>query len=350
MADRGSLGGVPIADVQLDADGVVHHVVEGALPAVGTDVRCVVDEARRREHMALHTGQHCLSRALLDALGAVTVSSRLGDSACTIDVDRDGIAMTALAEVEARVNALVDADRPVRQIFPTDAELAALDLRKPPPETDRVRVVVVEGFDVTPCGGTHCTHTAQIELVWIEKVERYKGGSRVTFSSGPRARTKLMAHLAVLRGAADGLSCAPLEVAGVVGSLQGKLDDARRAAGAIRKQLATAWAETLAPRARGSTLCAVLDDADAELVRAIATPLATGDRLVALAARSPDGLDVVITRGPDSTIACGALLTAIAKREGGRGGGRPDHAQGRLPSSTDFERAVADALASADRA
>jgi len=331
LGDQGTLGGAPVRDVQIDAAGVVHHLLEGTLE-VGATVRGVVDGARRRENMALHTGQHALSRALLDALGAVTISSRLGASACTLDVDASGLSLEALKPVEDAVNRLIDEDRPVRQVFPDDAELERLDLRKPPPDTDRVRVVDIAGFDVTPCGGTHVTHTAQIELLWIEKVERYKGGSRITFSAGPRARRALMAHAETLRAAALALKCAPPELIDIARGLEEKLGEARREAGELRGQLADALARGLD---REGDVVAVID-ADVPLLKAVAERLATGSRLVALAAAREAGTDVLVTRGPEATVKCGQLLRAVAQASGGRGGGRDEHAQGRLPAGIDW--------------
>lgn len=342
MSDRGVLAGSSTLDVQLDGEGRVHHVIEGALPPVGARVHGTIDAARRREHMALHTGQHALSRALQDELSAVTLSSRLGESACTIDVDRDGLSLADVRRAEARVNALIDDDRPVRQFFPSDAELASLALRKPPPDTDRVRVVIIEGFDVTPCGGTHVTHTAQIELVWVQGVERYKGGTRITFAAGPRARRLLAAESEVLRAVASELSCAPPEVGEVVRGIRRKLDEAREEAGVLRATIATMWADRL--RADGA-IVAQVDGADAGLLKMIAERLAEGDRVVALASTSAVGIDVVIARGPASSVSCGALFKSVAQASGGRGGGRPEHAQGRLPADADFVALVRAALA-----
>jgi alanyl-tRNA synthetase len=341
MGDRGTLGPARVLDVQVDEAGVVHHLVEGTPPAVGATVRGRVDARRRREHMALHTAQHALSRALLDRLGATTVSSRLGASACTIDVDVDGLTLERLRPVEDAVNALIDEDRPVRQVFPDDAELARLRLRKPPPDTDRVRVVEIEGWDVTPCGGTHVTRTAQIELLWIHGVERYKGGSRITFEAGPRARRALREESDRLRAVAAALRCAPPEVGDLLESLRGKLDAAREEAGSLRAKLADRWAASLrADRDGDGDVVAVVEGGDAALLKAVAERLAEGDRLVALAAPHEAGTDVLIARGPEGTVACGALLKAIAQVSGGRGGGRPDHAQGRLPAGVDWPALV----------
>ncbi|MBX3271316.1 MAG: alanyl-tRNA editing protein [Sandaracinaceae bacterium] len=338
LGDQGTLGDARVLDVQLDDDGRVHHLVEGPLPAVGDELDARVDEPRRRTHMALHSGQHALSRALLDRLGAATRSSRLGATACTIDVDVAGLDLEALAPVAAAVNRLIDEDRPVRQRFVDDDELSRLALRKPAAGHERVRVVEIEGWDTTPCGGTHVTHTAQIELVEIERVEGYKGGSRITFEAGPRARARLLDAQAALRAAARRLDCAPPEVPSILDGAAAKLAAAREEAGALRARLAELWAARL--DGGDGAVVATIDGGDPALLKAIAARLATGARLVALAAPSDAGTDVVFARGPEARVGCGELLRAVAAACGGRGGGRPDHAQGRLPAGIEIEALV----------
>ncbi len=344
LGDHGLIGSARIDDVVLDAEGVVHHLVgEGDLPPVGEVVTCRVDEARRRQHMALHTAQHVLSRALLDLHDAVTVSSRLGASGATIDVDRSRLGLMALADVEALANAVVDEDRPVRQFFPTDRELAALHLRKPPPDVEgRVRVVDVGGFDRTPCGGTHVTHTAQIELVFLRSAERYKGGTRITFEAGPRARAALFAHRDAVREAAAALECAPHELVQATHRQLSRLADARSEIAALRGDLANRWATEL--DASGDTIVATLLGADAKLLSAVAARLTTGARRVALGAPSADGIAVLIARGPESELHAGDAMRALAKEAGGRGGGRAEHAQGRLPAGAAFEALATEIL------
>ncbi len=346
LADRGSIGGAAIDDVRLDRDGQVHHLIRGdlpepaRLPEVGSVVPFAIDGPRRREFMALHTAQHCLSRALLDAHDAVTVSSRLGSSGCTLDVDRSGLDLRGLAETEDRINALIDEDRPVRQFFPTDQELAALSLRKPPPRTDRVRVVDVDGFDVTPCGGTHVTHTSQIGLFYLRSAERHKGGTRITFDAGPRARRQLLEDRSAVLEIATRLKCAPEELRDAVDRQGSRLAAARTSVGALRAALADQWAARLLPTEGAAPVIATVPTADPELLEAIASRLAHGTRFVALAAEGPEGIAVLFTRGPDAQMHAGALLKKVAASVGGRGGGRPGHARGRLPTGSDFKAAV----------
>jgi alanyl-tRNA synthetase len=343
MADRGVLAGHAVADVQVDDDGLVHHVLEGgALPAVGETIAGAVDAARRRVHMALHTGQHLLSWALAEVASAETVSSRLGESGCTIDVDRETLDERRVAEAEDLVNAIVDEDVPVRAFFPDPAELASLPLRRAPKVTGPVRVVAIGSYDLTPCGGTHCTRSAQIGFVRLTGVERYKGKARVTFSAGRRARGELWREAGVLRDLGRAFTCGPLDVPGGVDKLRRELGEAREALGQVRSRLADAAAVELAAQAAATGRAVGVLDGGPDLLRALATRITAAPEAVAfLAGRGPEGLAVLVARGSASSFDCGAFLKQAAAQAGGRGGGRPERAEGRLPAGADWPALVA---------
>lgn len=337
-ADHGSLGGARVEDVQLDDAGRVLHVVSGDAPEVGAVVAGRVDEARRRAHRALHTGQHLLSRALLDVAGAETVSARLGETVCTLDVAAASLDPARLAEAEARVNDAIDRDLAVRVLFPSADELARMPLRRAPKVTRDVRVVEVDGFDLSPCGGTHVDHAGEIGLVRVLRDERYKGMTRILFDAGPRARALLFRESDALRALGRTFTCGPLDVAAGVAKVQRERDEALEGAGRLRARLAEVLVPGLLEQARAArtrVVCARLDDPDdAALLRPLAARLVSEgpDLGFALGARSEGGLQVLLVRGADHrALDCGAALRKAASLAGGRGGGKPDRAEGRLP-------------------
>ncbi|QRO01725.1 alanyl-tRNA editing protein [Archangium violaceum] len=352
MADRGVLGGLAIRDVQVDDAGLVHHVLEtpegSRLPEVGAELSGEIDRIRRRVHMALHTGQHMLSRALVDVANAQTVSSRLGETLCTIDVDLDVLDERRVAEAEELVNSIIDDDIAIRAFFPTPEELATLPLRRKPKVTENIRVVQVGDFDVSPCGGTHCTRSAQVGMVRVLGVERYKGKGRVLFSAGRRARSELWNEAGTLRSLGRAFSCGPLDVPASVDKLRRDLTDVREALGAARAKLAESTAAELAAQLERSPdrrVVAMLEGATPEYLRSVAARLTNHpEAVVLLAGHSPEGVSVLITRGSGSSFGCGAFLKHAAEAAGGRGGGRPEHAEGRLPPNTDWPALVASLL------
>jgi alanyl-tRNA synthetase len=331
MADRGTIGGVPVVDVQVRDDGVVEHRLDGTLAPGEYDAK--IDRARRRVHMALHTGQHMLSRALADVAAAETVSSRLGETGCTIDVDLEKLDEAALARAEALVNSVIDDDAPVRAWFPPDDELRALPLRRAPKVTEHIRIVAIGDFDFSPCGGTHCLRTAQVGLVRVTGLERYKGKMRVTFAAGRRARDELGAQADLIKSLGRDLTCGPAEIPTALAKLRRELTDTREALGQARGRLAASVADVLA--AGSGPIVEVFDDADADFVRAVAKRLA--GRPLILGARGDAGMHVLAAGHPD----CGAL---IKKLTGGKGGGRREQAEGRLPRDADLVTLAREAL------
>jgi alanyl-tRNA synthetase len=345
LADTGEIdaGGarVAIVDVQIDEAGVIHHLALGELPAIAPDapVHGTLDAARRRDMMAQHTAQHALSRALVDVARAETVSARLGRAACTIDVDKATIADADLAKAEDLVNGVVMDDVTVRQLFPTAEELAKLPLRRAPKVESNVRVIEIEGFDFSPCGGTHCTRTGQIGQVRVTSVEKYKGKMRVSFQAGLRTIEGARANEKVLAALAQEFTCGVLDVGSAVAKLRKDLEVARDVLGSTRGELLELLAEkvlaTHPPDPSGTTTIALeRPKDDLGMLRALASRLARRADVVAICT-SPDpgsgDLQIILQRGENAAFDCGAWLRAKAQEVGGRGGGRPERAEGRLP-------------------
>jgi len=339
MADRGALAGAVVVDVQVDDAGVIRHRVEGAAPGVGTMVTGAIDWARRRQNMAQHTAQHILSAALVAEAGAATVSARLGDGACTIDLDRDRLDEAAVARAEDLACSVVDDDVAIRAWFPAPDELAGLALRREPKVEQDVRIIAIGEFDLSPCGGTHCARSAQVGALRILGVERYKGGSRVTFAAGRKARAELAARDHVLRGLASQFTCGPTDVPAAIDKLRRDLAAAEVTIKAARDRLAEALAPGLIATAPDRVIATVTGDAD--LLRALAPRLTAAGRDAVLAGDGADGVAILVARAPGSTLECGALVQAVTRAGGGRGGGRPDRAEGRLPAGADWHALVA---------
>jgi alanyl-tRNA synthetase len=348
LGDRGALRvgdrTIVVHDVQIDDDGVIHHVVDStADDLLGAQVQLEVDRARRRDHMSQHTGQHVLSRALIEVAKAETVSARLGSETSTIDVSVNALDERAIAAAEDLVNDLVLADAIVRSHFPTAEELAAMPLRRAPKVSTGIRVIEVEGFDFTPCGGTHVGRTGQIGAVRVTGVEKYKGGTRVTFLAGRRALDDARGKDAVLRELARAFTCGVGDVPNAVGKLRADLKSRTDAYSVMRGELVQLLADRLHAAhpvdPLGTRIVVLRDGDDLASLRALAGALARRPDVIAfVGSRDEDGGDlaVVVERGGDAKFDCGAWLKSAASSLGGRGGGRPERAEGRLPPSADL--------------
>ncbi len=348
LSDQGTLligaRSVAVDDVQIDDAGVIHHRLAEPLDVVDGVARGTIDAARRRDHMAQHTAQHALSRALVDVARAETVSSRLGASSCTIDVE-GGLAERDLARAEDLVNAVVMNDVPVRALFPTPDELAKMPLRRAPKVDHDVRVIEIEGFDLSPCGGTHCTRSGQIGVVRVVGLEKYKGGWRVTFHAGRRALEDARRKEGVLAELARDFTCGLLDVGSAVGKLRSELKARMDTLSTTRGELVELLAERVLaahpPDPGGTTrIVLVRPRDDVPMLRTLAGRLAARPDVVAFCASDERGEEdraIVVQRGAGVAFDCGAWLKRVAAEHGGRGGGRPERAEGRLPRGLPLE-------------
>ena len=195
-ADRGLLGAVRVADVQVDDDDRVWHVLEAAtptaggsaaLPAAGATLAAQVDWARRFDNMQQHTGQHMLSAAFEREIKVATISSHLGEERSSIELGLAEADWRMLDQVEAAANRVIWENRPVRLHWTDDQGVKAFALRKPPKVFGRIRIVEIPDWDLSACGGTHTRATGEIGAIKIVRWEKVRGNVRIEFLCGRRA-------------------------------------------------------------------------------------------------------------------------------------------------------------------
>jgi alanyl-tRNA synthetase len=289
--------------------------------------------------MQQHTGQHVLSAAFDRLFGARTVSFHLGAETSTIDLARE-LSAGEIAAAEDAANVVVWEDRPVAIRYATAEEAATLPLRKEPARGGTLRLIDVDHFDLSACGGTHVARTGGIGVIAVARWERFKGGQRIEFVCGGRA---LRAHRS-LRDAMSAsvriLSVLPEELPASIERLQAEAREQKRALAALQNDLARYRADELAASADATAagnIVARTIDGDANVLKSLATAITSRPGfLVVLVSTSTPAL-AVVARSSDIAMSAQAILSALIGRFGGRGGGRPELAQGGGLSGTPNE-------------
>jgi len=281
--------------------------------------------------MQQHTGQHILSQAFLQATQAQTRAVHLGAELCTLDLDLTDLSTAAAAQVEDLANRIVFEDRPVLVYEVDEAELPGLGLRRPAKKRGRIRVVDVEEFDRSACGGTHVRRTGEIGSVRLRRCERFKGGVRVEFLCGWRALRDSRWKNALVRDLAVKLTVKDQEVAEAVERLMGQLRERDRTLAGLRDQLVELEAQRRLENLPGTPriVTEMLPGWSAEMTSALAGRLAAAGATIAALATS-DGR-VIVARSSDLDLDAAAVLRRALEPLGGRGGGRPAFAQGAVP-------------------
>ena len=328
--DVGMLGGRRVVDVVDHEDGRLIHVVDGPLD-VGRQVDGAVDWPRRFDHMQQHTGQHVLSAAFDRLCQARTESFHLGTTAATIDLHRQ-VSAGEIAAAEQDANRVVWEDREVRVRFVSAEEAAALPLRKESGRTGTLRLIDITDFDLSACGGTHVARTGGIGLIAVTGWEKFKGGTRVEFRCGGRALAQLHEWRDALSATNRLLSVSPAELAPAIERLQAENKGLTRSARGFQEQLAThVAAELVASGDRVGNRIVVakaMEGWDAAGLKAVAVGVAQHPGAVVAVFSTSTPTLLVVARASDVALDAGAVLKALTARFGGKGGGKPDLAQG----------------------
>ena len=168
-----------ITSAYADADGVVWHVCDPAprTELVGQRAVLSIDAERRRALSRHHTVLHILNTIALRDYGGWITGAQIGVEHSRIDFKIDGFSAALAAELEAKANDVLEADRPLETYYIAEEEfrdrgdlLRTLEV-KPPVIEGRVRVVAIAGFDAQACGGTHVHATGEVGRLSIFRTE-----------------------------------------------------------------------------------------------------------------------------------------------------------------------------------
>jgi alanyl-tRNA synthetase len=333
-------------------DGQILHIFENAGPIQkGARVHGLIDIERRRDHMQQHSGQHVLSAAFVRLFNLPTVSFHMGVESCSIDLDTKTLTSAQVESAETLANDVVMENRTVSIRFVTQEEARGLGLRKiPPVERDRLRLIDVEDFDLTACGGTHVSATGAIGCILLRKTEKTRQGWRVEFVCGKRAVATARRDYTVLAESGSLLSSHIWDIPQQVRKLQ----EESRASRKSREQLLEELADLYAGRLLGETpensgrkiIIQSFPDRDLTFIKLLAQRLTRQSaRVVALLGVTSNQPALVFAQSPGQPFDMGALMKDALARLGGRGGGSKDMAQGGPAQIEGLEAAVAELAA-----
>lgn len=352
-ADRGTLGGVEVVDVQHRNGDIVHELAEPPAFDPGETVEGQIDTAFRTYCMRAHTASHVLygaGRRLLSDLGygGFDISATVPDNAD----DDFGPAITGKVRVDFETTTEIDdetltelerlTNRAVWESYdvtweeiPRDEALGRDDIAfntktEEGIEGETVRVVTIDGWDVAACGGTHVGNTREIGPVTVlGRSNPGEGLTRVEFAVGPRAiRRRATEHERAMT-AAQSLDTNVAELPAAVDGLQSECDDLRETVSSLRERLVDSRLADLrddAIEVDGQRwLVGTVAGLDANAL-ADRAESAVGDDVDVAALVDADGqyLGVGTTGGVDA----GEVVDQVTTEFGGGGGGRPTVAQG----------------------
>jgi len=334
-ADRGTLGGRDVVDVQ-KRDGVTVHTLE-ATPEFepGETVAGDVEDSFRTYSMRAHTASHIVygaGRKLLDADGYGGFD--IGKDSVRLDFTTDTESVNALS-FQRLVNEAVWENRSV-EWYEMDIEDARVDedivfnLGDGADTAETVRIVEIDDWDVSACGGTHVARTSEVGPIEILDVSNPGADLvRVEYAVGPTAIQRRIDQSRAATRAADTLDTSvenlprrAEQVRAENKELQAKLDD-------CHERLLDARIDSLAgnPVARNGEewVVGTVENVGPNTVSDRLGERETTADVVALAGR--DGSTFVVV-GTDGETDANEVVGTVTDEFGGGGGGQPTLAQG----------------------
>jgi len=350
-SDTGTLNGARVVECIDDGDNGVLHMVQGLAPSRDEIVRGRIDWSRRLDHMQQHTGQHILSQAFVQLFNAPTRSFRVLDMSCEIDVELNNPTMGIIERAVELANNVVWEDRLITIHNVTANEAAALPLRKEPARDGELRLIEIEGFDLTPCGGTHAYRTGEVGMIAVRSWERAKGLTRIEFVAGVRALTDYRKANRSAREVAALFSTGRDDAPQLAAQVVEENKELRRQVRGLEEVAAGVEAERLLSSARDGVVVHIFENRDAESLKKLAHALiAHPQTIVLLASRDKDTARLVFARSADASGDMNALMREACTLLDGRGGGKPDMAQGGGKSIEQLNDALTHALTLLNRA
>lgn len=375
LADRGTIvageATVEITDVQKIAKKLWVHRGEvlGGSMEIGQAVTAEYDQQWRHGARQAHTATHLIHGALREVLGPTAVQAGSMNRPGYLRFDfnyTEQLSPQQLEQIATITNQVVDADHEVNTLETSldhAKDMGALALFGEN-YGERVRVVEIAGpFSTELCGGTHVSHSSQIGPVSVLGESSVGSGARrIEAYSGLDAFRYFSQEAALAHGVAQSLKAKPNEVPERIESLTRKLKEAEKQVAALRQQQMAAKAAEYANDAVDvngiAVVCAQLPaEVNGGQLRSIAADirhrLNSRPAVVVLAADNAGKVPFVTALSPeavDKGLTAGNLVSLFGGYVGGKGGGKPDMAQGSGSQAAGIEQgfaAVRDEIAQA---
>jgi len=359
VGDTGVLEGndcyCKVLDTQNITENLIGHKVkvESGRVKVGDFVEARVDEKRRRAVMRAHTATHLLHKALKEVLG-----NHVKQAGSLVLPDRLRFDFThfeaptkeELRAVEELVYKWIMDNYPVKvEELPYDeaVERGAIALFGEK-YGDVVRVVDVGGVSVELCGGTHARRSGDIGLFKITSESSVSAGTRrVEAVVGREAQKWLWEKEDLIEALRRELQTPEEQLPAKVSAIAKELKEKEKEVERLKKKLASSQVDSIvenAPQAKGvKVITAKLEGFGgkelAEVADVIRNKAGKSAVLLVGVKEGKATLLIALTKDLTDKLHAGQLIREIAPILGGKGGGRPDMAQGGVKELTKLEEA-----------
>jgi len=335
--DKGVIQDTPVVEVVEEGEEIIHILKEEIKEDINSEVVGRIDWERRFDHMQQHSGQHILSGALMELWGIETVSFHLGEEVCTLDIVKEKLTEEEIEKAEKCANEIIFNNRPVKCYFVEgEEEVKRLNLRKMPDRKGKIRIIEVEDFDLSACGGTHCRATGEVGLIKVTKWEKRGEKIRLEFVCGRRTWEDYFWKNELIKSISNKLTIKDSELGEVIDRILEERKETKKELKELKEKLQDYEARNLINKSslvnnRIRIINKVFEEDNFQEVRELVQKIINlDDSVVVLAgikSREEEGARILFACSRSLKYDMNRLIKEAGKFIEGRGGGSPNFAQ-----------------------
>ncbi|KUE73377.1 alanyl-tRNA editing protein [Candidatus Methanomethylophilus sp. 1R26] len=339
VCDTGTINGKRVTEVRYEGKEIV-HIVPGNDFRPGMRVWCSLDWDRRFDLMMGHTGEHLLFCSLHRedpdlAITKIYISPEDKYVIVNHDVSWEKIrSALAFANKAIRDNLTVRKTVMARN----DPDLAKVRIKLDRiPEDEEITVVSIGDIDYSACSGVHVQETSELGMLFVDrKVSAGRDGVAIHFKVGDAAADAAISLAATCLEVIDETGSKPELVVKTVANMKHNLEAAAEAS----KEAAKKGVGSLEPETVGGTAfySGVFPGADRKVLAEAVEKLKAEGAVCAFIAVG-ETANIMLGSGSPK-VDCRKVLPKVLGMFGGRGGGKPDFAQGGIPDASKAAEAL----------
>ena len=328
-ADGGTIDGIKVIDVQ-EKGGAIIHTIEEPLEN-GQEVSCALDWETRFSRMQAHSGEHIVSGVVHSTFGYSNVGFHMSDELMTVTFD-GVLTPDDIIKVEIESNRAVYRNLEIKAINPSKEELEKLEFRSKIELGDDARIVIIGDVDSCACCAPHVARTGEIGLIKIVNSYAYKQGTRIEMLAGSLALFDYINLNTSNKELMALLSASRKSVNEAVIKQNEQLIALRTQNAQMSKELAFL---KLNPVSAGDGAYAITKDLSFDELRYCSNNLLDkGIKTCVLLSQNSDGVAYVVSSKTEDVR---EIVKTLNEKFKGKGGGKPDYAQGKLADCNEEE-------------
>lgn len=359
---------IPVVDVYEKEGEIYHQVILDSLYnsdceienrtkntdsfSKGDDIQLQIDWNHRFDNMQRHCGEHILSGAFYKLYKGINRGFHMGKDYMTIDISLevspfDKITWKMAKEAELETNKVIWENLPVITThYDTKEEASVEPLRKELKISSDITIVRIGSFnepsDAVACCGTHPSHSGQVGMLKIYKIEPNKGMTRIYFDAGKRAFKNYQRDYDVLTKINNKLSAGTEDLLDKFKSMEEHTHGVKARLHNLEKILINSKVKALKPDLEaitGGVLIKTYDDISKDMIQSIGRQLTKNHSLpdeVLLILSSSPGAFAILYASPSSKYHCGNIVKEKGRPIGGKGGGNQTSAQVTFETSNEL--------------